>query len=374
MVIRSQERVGTAVLLAALFACGRPSPAPAPAKTSDPTAMNTQRDTPPAEVRPARPKYLAAVENNEAEARLVLVEAAAGKKTALAPLAADVRWLAWTPDGSWLLYLTGQRLRASTVTSGQDALLAEGVSAQASSPFAVSPDNRLIAVVAGSDILLAPVNALPSFRPAIKAKMPAGCGLVDLCWSPTGNSVLVLCYPAPGTESSQLLWIEAATGKMRVLPPSAVKRLLGWRPSGQLVMVRDGPAFDEAALFSPDGSVLPWGPPREPGEVFILAYAPARDLVLEVTASEDAGDPVNTYLSPFGDHAIRPWLHRYPRLTDLKFSPGGTWAAFADRGPYGAGEMPGGNIYIVETGSEDAQLVIRGTPGVRTYSSPTIRP
>jgi hypothetical protein len=36
--------------------------------------------------------------------------------------------------------------------------------------------------------------------------------------------------------------------------------------------------------------------------------------------------------------------------------------------------MPGGDIYIVETGSEEAHLVIRGVPESTTYSTPILRP
>lgn len=336
--------------------------------------MTTQHDTAPVEARHARPQQLAAVEHVETESRLVLVDIGTGKAKALVPLGTGVTWQAWTQDGSRLLYLAGQKLHIHSMVDQQDIVLAEGVAGQSAAPFAVSPDNRLIAIVAGSDILLVPLSGLPSIQPSVKAKMPSGCTLVDLRWSRTGTSVLVLCYPAPGTQSNQLLWVEAATGKIWTQPASPVKRLLGWRPSGELVVVRDEDAFDGAAILQPGGSLQPWGSPREPKEVFILAYSAARDLVLEVTASEDAGDPAHAYLSPFGEHAVRPWLHHFPHLADIAFSPDGAWAAFADRNSYTAGEMPGGDIYLVETASEDAHIAIRGIPGVRSYSSPALRP
>jgi hypothetical protein len=54
-----------------------------------------------------------------------------------------------------------------------------------------------------------------------------------------------------------------------------------------------------------------------------------------------SGDPVSAYLRPAGDGPARPWLRRYPRLTEIKFSLDGTWTTFADHRPYGANERSG---------------------------------
>lgn len=337
--------------------------------------MSTQQipAAPPA-VHASRPTHLAAVEHGEDETRLVLVDLAANTARTLAPLAKDAHWLTWARDGSRLLYLAGEDLRLNAGAPDKDLLVLGGVSAPSAAPFAFSPDSQTVAILAGSDILLAPVSDMPSLEKAHRTQMPVGCGLVDLQWSPTGNSLLVLCYPAPGTHDYQLVHIDRNTGDRQTIPAKAVRRLLGWRPSGQLVVVREHDAFEQAAILSPAGTLQPWGADLEPPEVFVLGYAPSPDLVLLAGASEDQGDPVVLHLAPFGSGALQSWLKRYPRLSDLRFSPSGDWAAFADRAPYNAGGQEGGDLYVVRTGSEDTHLAVRGTPGSVSYSAPALLP
>src|SRR5437870_5709821 len=105
MVVRSKQYVAAAILYVGLLGCSRPAPASAPAKTAPPSAMNSQHDPAPSPPATAAPQELAAIEHTEHGANLVLVDISTGKARSVASVPSDTRWLAWTPDGSRLLYL-----------------------------------------------------------------------------------------------------------------------------------------------------------------------------------------------------------------------------------------------------------------------------
>jgi hypothetical protein len=173
--------------------------------------------------------------------------------------------------------------------------------------------------------------------------------------------------------------IEAVSGRLQSLPSHNAARLLGWRSDPEALLVsRTRGSSDDAGTLSAAGAFQPFRAESQDADDedrgAILAYAQASDRLVVALPSEDQGDPVALRLVGPGAAPAESWLANFPRLTDLALSPDGKWATFVDRGRFGATGDPGGDVYVVEVGSNDARLLRKGIPGEVSYSSPVARP
>jgi hypothetical protein len=109
--------------------------------------------------------------------------------------------------------------------------------------------------------------------------------------------------------------------------------------------------------------------PYEGEDLSVVAYAQAPDLFVLAVGGDPDDETRLRIASPGG--AIMPWLAMRPGLSDLALTADGTWALFVDRAT--GGERPGGSVYVVRVGDNDARVVLSAS-AARSFSAPVPRP
>jgi hypothetical protein len=268
----------------------------------------------------------------------------------------------WSPDGRKLAYRVEDRL---LLWEGlpQDRVLFTGVQGH---PYAFAPDGRRLAVGLAQEIALVPVDPAGGVE---RFPVEGGGELGELRWTPDGSAIAALRSPPRGKPGAvELVRASPALRTQRAAPADGVVRFLGWRPNGELVVVRRLDDGEQAFAFTPSGALRPLRP-AVAGR-FLLAYLPASDRLVFVGGGEDTGDDARIWLARPGSDPARRWLAKFPRLADLAFTSGGRWALFTDRV---SGDRPGGTVYSVEAGNESATPVLRANDQ-RTFQAPLPRP
>jgi hypothetical protein len=321
-----------------------------------------------------QPAETLVIEHKGDRSRLILINNVNHQSLALQPFGAELRWPALAPDGVSVLYSDGADLYIRATDRDNPRILVRNISLYDSAPYSISPDAQSLGVISTETLLLIDARKLNPPVSSMRAALPKGCEFTSMLWATDSSSVLVLCHLPPANQNYELVRVDRATGEAQTRPIPGITRLLGWNDSGQLVVARNHDGFEQAGVLLASGAFVSLRP-VDPGtdRTFVEAYVPGEgDLVLS-PGGEDSGDPVVILLAPAGPGPSRRWLARYPRLSELRFSGDGRWATFVN---LFSGNTPeqGGDVYLVETGHEDAQILVRGVPGRLSYSSPVLGP
>jgi hypothetical protein len=164
------------------------------------------------------------------------------------------------------------------------------------------------------------------------------------------------------------LRIEAATAQEQTVPAHGASRLLGWRGSPEQLLVARNKSFaEEAGMLLAGGGFQPLREEAEPS--FVGPYLKSIDEIVSQEPTEDPGDPVRLFLEGSASAPRKRWLAHFGKLRDLALAQEGRSALFVDRSHNT--DDPGGDVYIVEAGKEDATLLLRAKPDKVSYSLPT---
>jgi hypothetical protein len=319
------------------------------------------------------------VEHDSDDSRLIVLNVSSKESRRSQPLPESVSRLAFSPGASHLVYIDSARLMAYDHRSGAIDRLATAVLSHAYASYAFSPNGRALAVAERDGLKIVPADALPAVEPQRRYPWPVQCEFVDMKWLPDRAALAILCLVTPARRAYSLFLLDATSQTWGEHPASASgpKRLLGWRlAQDELVAVRardDGE--DEAIAIAANGDVRPFrtpAPEDEPSPESVLAFLAAPDRVVTAAPGEDQGDAAALSLVGPGPNDMQNWLTMYPRLTSLNFSADGSWAVFVNRRESDDDGLPGGEICLVRTGSEDAVIVLREVAGERAYTSPAI--
>lgn len=367
-----------AVLLIALgSSCG------GPAGSSENANMTFGRSTgrpasptalPSSPSRAAAPVRAALVETREDGQSLLILELANGQRRRIDVGDENPESLLWSPDGSLLLYRTGSTVFSLDLASSLHKAVMKRVNTDANKAYDFSPDGKLIAALLADGVELIPVGRTPVSGSAQRhLGMPPGCKPYDLLWSPDSQTLLTLCYPRPGHDDQLLVRIEVSNGGHGFPEPvGKVNRFLGWKKSQPVPVVASSSAGigEDAGTLAPDGGfqLLHKSSNAEPES--LRAYLREPNLLALTLMGEDTGEATRLRLAPLEGQPPRAWLDHFPRLRDLAFSRGGSWAMFIDTKRF-SGDWPGGDAYVVAVGSEDAKVILKGEPNKLSYSSPT---
>ena len=276
--------------------------------------------------------------------------------------------LDWCAAQPFLLYSMGPRL---FMHKDHEEEILHDLDQESADLFACSPDGSVLAATRSGALLLAPVAQLPSVTGAHMIPMAASCRVLSLLWSPDSRFLYLLYYPAPGTESAQLLRIEAATGHSLTLAAHGAIRLLGWRgtPERLLVARRHSIAEEAGTLDAGDG-FHPFH--LRIKSAFVGPYLKATDQLVAQEPADDPGDPSRLRLETADEASSMRWLAAFDIIRDMSVSQNGRWVMFVDQTRFP--EDSGGDIYLVEAGKQEAVLIIRATPGQVSYSLPVSWP
>lgn len=344
----------TAILTLSWVACTACHPAPSPA----------------ARAPAPEPTAVAVVMYDDAGARLYIADLGRAGLTPIGPDGEAAHQPVWSPDGTRLAYRVGDRLLVHTEGASPDPAIADGIEIETRVPCAFSPDGRRLAIVLAGGVSVATIGPGAAISPPAPLASFPGRKIGDLQWSPDGGTLVALVTDPAPSDAAQLAWIPM-TGAARLDDARGTSRLLGWRTGGELLTVETSDSR-QAIATAPARSPRAAPPFRLPaGEnLFVLDHAREPDRLVLARGGEDTGDDATVVLAPPAGAPVR-WLASHPRLTDLQLTPDGTWAVFVDRAT--GGERPGGSVYIVRVGSDDARLVLPAS-AARSFSAPVPRP
>lgn len=314
------------------------------------------------------PALAAVIVNNESGSVIAVADIEKGEVRPLdgLELSPVPRVPLWSPDGQRLVFRVDDVLMSWT--SGKSpARLIQGLAVDAVTPYAFSPDSASLAVALQDSVAVLRFATSPTHGPGSKSSLPPGCRPVDLLWSADGNQLLALCKSDDAAQIPQMLRFDRMGGHTFRTGVRDIARLLGWR-AGAVLASRSTPSGDEVGTVSVTGEFLRLRT-GEHGEA-VVRYASAPGLLVLQKPGEDLGDAVILHVAPPDQLGARPWLEKFPALTDLAFSSDGRWAMFANRKGFPSDER-GGSLYLAPVGTGEARLVLRGKPGTLSYSFPT---
>ncbi|MBX9603177.1 MAG: hypothetical protein K2X35_19390 [Bryobacteraceae bacterium] len=317
----------------------------------------------PAETPAGAPIRLAAVQYSEEGPKVVVYRFETREKIAIDEAAVNPRTLEWSPDGFTLAYRNGDGVRLwRDKTQDLDIEVAP-----LGRPFAFSPDSRRLAVAGSSDLrFFTPADVAAK---VVRAAWPGGCKPVSLLWDLQSRWLYLLCFSEKhGTE---LFRVDPGSGAMQPLEAHGAVGLLGWRGElPELIAYRRGVGDTAIRIVGPQAAEIPHGEEL----LFFVAYVAGLDLLVAAGASEDTGDPARLLLVPGGGGEPAPWVTGHRDVSHLSFSRKGPHAVFVDRGAYQKSGDDGGDLWLVQAGSETERLVLQGKAGERTYAYPALWP
>jgi hypothetical protein len=276
--------------------------------------------------------------------------------------------LGWCAPKPLLLYSMGSRL---LMHDGKEEEILQGLDKDTPTPFVCSPDGRFLAAARPEAVLLISTEQLPSVANSRKFPLPAPCRILSMLWSQDGRVLNILCYPARSEKVSQLLRVEVNTGQVLTLPAHGATRLLGWRGTPPaLLIARDHSFAEEAGTLDKDGNFHSFCPGAPPA--FVGPYLRSTDELVASEPSEDPGDPTSLRLERAGAPTPKPWLAHFHRIHDMSVSADGRWVLFVNKS--GNDDDPGGDVYFIEAGKENATRLLRASPGKVSYTLPVPSP
>jgi dipeptidyl aminopeptidase/acylaminoacyl peptidase len=325
----------------------------------------------------AAPTAVAVVVYEDAGYRLHVADLSRAQLTPIGPEREVAHQPVWSPDGTQLAYRVGDELLVHRDGAPRDATVAAGVELEAARACAFSPDGRGLAIALRGGLAVAAITpGTAEIAPAAPLASYPGHQIRDLRWSPDGATLVALVGAASDAatprDAARLAWIPMTGGAARIVEAPGTVRLLGWRSGRELLTVETSEGRERVvstpAPGKPGGAPIALAP-DDGSELSVLDYAEGPDRVLLVRAGDPDDDTTLLLASPGG--ATVPWLAAHPRLSELQLTSDGTWAVFIDRAS--GGERPGGSVYVVRVGSEDARLVLPASPA-RSFSAPVPRP
>jgi hypothetical protein len=379
MVSRREAVAIISALMLSVAGCNRWRPQQ---RTPDPQAKaQTMKigESIQAGVKEEPPVEAAVIVHQEDSDRVMIVDLRTQKAHPVGTATGAPEEPAWSPDGEFLVYRDGHKLMLH-VSDGNspDKSLLDNLFAETYTPYAFSPDSRLLAVSTTHGPVIVPIHDLAGQMGSQPISIPQGCKVVDLLWAANGRSLWILCYPAPGRDESELLAIDPLTRHFQSRPAHQAKRLLGWKAGTDILLVSRGEEEGEVAgTLAASGDFHKLTMMNAEGDEhqseYILEYIQSSETLVTVAASEDQGDPVSLRLESESKPA-QPWLSSFPRLSDLSISADGKRALFVDRSRFESKSMQGGDVYFAGVGHDDTRRVLLGIPGKLSYSSPVLRP
>jgi dipeptidyl aminopeptidase/acylaminoacyl peptidase len=349
-VVAGRTIVALSCTLGAVFAC---HPAPAPPRASA-----------------APPSAAAVFVHDEAGYGLHLADLVTGALVPIGPEREAADQPVWSPDGTRLAYRVGERVFVHSVGAARDATVAGSVDLEAARPYAFSVDGRRLAIAQRGGVAIAAItHGAADIAPAPLATYPDQ-RVSDLRWSPSGATLVALLRAASSGAPARLAWISTTGGATQLDDAGNAIRLLGWHDGALLVVeVHDGRerVVSVAAPGAAPSSIALSPPAGE--DLSVIDYAAAPDRII-LAAAGDPDDDTALRLAPPGGRAV-PWLTTFPRLSQIELNVEGTWAAFVDRTT--GGDRPGGSVFVVRVGANDARLVLAAS-AARSFSAPTPRP
>jgi hypothetical protein len=320
-------------------------------------------------LRSGAPKYAALIEHRDGGERLAIFDLRTKKMKYVSPEDTEPRAPIWSPNGRYLAYRQENHLLVYAVEQSTNREIFAGLNVQAVRSFAFSPNSHIIAALSLDSVVLVDLTTLDSNKVLPnKVAMSKGCKPIDLLWSPDNNTLLVLCF-ASHEKVTQLLRISMLTLEVVVGNVEGVNRFLGWQPTSKSpIVVRAKKGREEAGMLKGYVTFVALRPAVQ-GE-FVFAYIPVDSRVIMCASVEDLSDPTTLTAVSLDQQKERPWLRRYPLLSELSISHSGRWALFVDRVALEADGGVGGDIYIVATDDEKAVRLLSANVGEVSYSSP----
>lgn len=172
---------------------------------------------------------------------IVVIELASGVATQLTFDGHSKSELAWSPDGTRLIYEVGGKTLRTAVTV-IDAKNGEAIQPELNAPYPIwSPGGRRLAYVAAMDERLSLVVAdADGSRPRVLFRGAPDVGVSDVTWSPSGRFI-AFAYGLWSVSHARLELVDAVTGRVRALttPRGHIDTAPSWSPdSGQIVFAR----------------------------------------------------------------------------------------------------------------------------------------
>lgn len=318
----------------------------------------------------APPRAAALFVHDDAGYRLCVADFATGALEPIGPEREVADQPVWSPDGTRLAYRVGERVFVHSAGGARDAAIAGSADLEAVHPYAFSPDGRRLAIAQRGSVAVAAVD--PGAADIVPAPLAtyADRRVSDLRWSPDGATLVALVRDDASPASARLAWLPASGAPAQLGDAGGVNRLLGWRAGALLaVEARDGHER-MITVAAPGAAASPIALSSPAGEdLSVLDYAAGADRIV-LAAGGDPDDDAALRLAPPGGRPV-PWLAAFPRLGQIALSADGAWAVFVDRAT--GGERPGGSVFVVRVGSNDARRVLPAS-AARAFSAPAPRP
>jgi hypothetical protein len=317
---------------------------------------------------------VASIAHGTASNRIAITNLSTGETRMLPPVDEPIADPVWAPDASRLLFRAGDALMMFDIARQQTEQLETGLAVTGRAPYAYSPDGRLAFV--RPRFVHVDADDDPRAGEPQRYPLPAGSSFVQMMWSGDGRMLFVLARKGDDAAAASLVSIDTTTRSSQTRALGTVAALIGWDPAADaLVVARSRPELigTEAVLLLPSGELRPMqtGEEDEAGQ-FAMAYLSDTRETIAQLGRDDLSDPVKLLILPFGGGGGRSWLQRFPRLDELAATSDGR-CVFVDRGAAEAANAPGGDVYTVRCGEDDARLAVQSREGY-TFSTPALSP
>jgi hypothetical protein len=317
------------------------------------------------------PRQVAAIVHAGGERRLVLIDIGSTEGESFISSDPSAKNIVFSPDGAGAVFRTAAGLHFFDPATEMGKTVQCRAGDLMPTPRSYSPDGRWFAVIADGDtsILRLPLDGkAPDVFSA-----PEGYRPTDLLWTPHGDVLFVLAKQISG-RGRKLLKLDPERKVIRSEVDADCARLLGWDAHSEALLVsRTDVSGDEAGQLDEAGKFALLRQSGDSGAEYYLQYLPNTGRLLFTLGSDDASDPTTFFLATLGQSGETPWLEAFRHVSSISFTRGGEWAVFSERSRNESADTPGGDLYLVETGSEAPKLIRRATPD-RSYSAPVPRP
>jgi hypothetical protein len=317
------------------------------------------------------PRQVAALEHLNGAQRLVLIDIGAAEGESLLWSDPTSGNLVFSPEGAEAAFRSAAGLHFLNVDSGDAKTVHRKIDDLMPSPRSYSQDGRWFAIIDREGVAILPIpwdNTAPETLNA-----PEGYRPTDLLWSPHSDALFVLAKQKSG-EKRKLLRIDPASRRVISEIDADCVSFLGWDAhTGDLLVTRTDESGDEAGRLDDAGRFVLLRRSGDHGAEYYAQYLSNTGRLLFSLGADDASDSTALFLATPGQAGETTWLEAHRHISSIRFTRGGEWAVFSDASRKELIDAPGGDLYLVETGSEAAKPIRVATRGL-SYSAPVPRP